>query len=161
MKAKLFATAVLLALLLSACGENGADISAYADTPITVTGLEDGEITVTPAQLAELDCVSRTGSGATAKAGTVNAYGPLMNTFLEQYDCSAADFYKIRFICSDGYKIVLRDKYLTDYEIVLAISDGGEPLAEEQQPLRIFIPGAESSKWAYSVTRIELEREKP
>ncbi len=160
MKAKLTALAVALLVLLSACGKKTADISAYAETPIAIAGLTEAEFTVTPAALAALDCVSRTATGATAKAGTVNAYGPLLNTFLAQYGCSAADFYKIRFLCADGYKVVLRGEYLTDYEIVLAVSAGSEPLTEAQRPLRVLIPEAESSKWAYSVIRIEFEREK-
>ncbi len=160
MKAKLTALAAALLVLLSACGKKTADISAYAETPIAVAGLTEEEFSVTPAELAALDCVSRIATGATAKAGTVNAYGPLLNTFLAQYGCTAADFHKIRFLCADGYKVVLRGEYLTDYEIVLAVSAGSEPLAEAQRPLRVLIPEAESSKWAYSVVRIEFEREK-
>lgn len=142
---------------LSGCGK--ADISSYGDTPITITGLTDENFMITPNDLARLDCVSRTATGATAKAGTVNAYGPLLDTFLAQYDCKASDFSKIRFICSDGYKVVLRDEYLTDYEVVMAVSGGSEPLAEAQQPLRILIPDAESSMWAYAVTQIEFVRD--
>lgn len=128
--------------------------------PIAISGLMAEEFTVTPNELAALDCVSRTATGATAKAGTVNATGPLLNTFLVHYDCKASDFYKIRFLCADGYKVVLKDEYLTDYEVVLAISSGTEPLVEGQQPLRVLIPEAESSKWAYSVICIEFERQK-
>lgn len=152
---------LILALLLglTGCGKQ-ADISAYADTPITISGLTDEEFTITPRELAELDCVSRTATGATAKAGTVSAYGPLLDTFLEQYGCQASDFYKIRFLCADEYKTVLKDEYLTDYEVVLSIAAGDEPLSETCQPLRLLIPEAESSMWAYSVIRIEFEREK-
>ena len=152
---------LLLALLfLPACGEKQADISAYGDTPIEIVGLTEESFTVTPHELRALDCVSRTATGATAKAGTVQAYGPLLETFLEQYGCKTSDFYKIRFLCADQYKVVLKDEYVTDYEIVLAVSSGSEPLPEKQQPLRVLIPEAESSKWAYSVVRIEFEREK-
>jgi hypothetical protein len=145
---------------LSSCGKT-ADISDYGDTPITISGLTDEEFTVTPNDLAQLECVSRTATGATAKAGTVTAYGPLLNTFLAQYDCQMSDFYKIRFLCADDYKAVLKDEYLTDYEVVLSISAGSEPLSESCQPLRLLIPEAESSMWAYSVIRIEFEWEKP
>jgi hypothetical protein len=149
---------VLLLLLLCACGKK-ADISAYGDTPITISGLADKDFTVTPNELAKLPCVSRTATGATAKAGTVNATGPLLETFLEQYGFKESDFSKIRFIADDSYKVVLKDEYLTDYEVVLAISSGSEPLPSEQQPLRILIPEAESSMWEYSVVRIEFVRE--
>lgn len=146
-----------LLLLLSACGK--ADISSYGETTIAVSGLADADFTVTPDELAQLACVSRTATGATAKAGTVNAYGPLLDTFLAQYNCKASDFKKIRFLCADGYKVVLRDEYLTDYEVVLAVSCGKTALPEGQQPLRVLIPGAESSMWAYAVTRIEFVRD--
>ena len=49
---------------------------------------------------------------------------------------------------------------ITDYEVVLAVCCGAEPLSQAQRPLRILIPEAESSMWAYSVVRIEFEREK-
>ncbi len=146
-------------LLLTACGGGGADISDYGDTAITISGLTEEEFTITPNELAQMECVSRSATGATAKAGTVNAYGPLLDTFLAQYGCTAADFYKIRFLCADAYKVVLKDEYLTDYEVVLAVSYQDEPLPESFQPLRLLIPEAESNMWAYSVIRIEFERE--
>lgn len=149
----------LLLLLLCACGSKTADISAYGDAPITIAGLTKEEFTVTPNELAALECVSRTATGATAKAGTVNATGPLLDTFLAQYGCKAADFYKIRFIAADKYRVVLKDEYLTDYEVVLSIASGTEPLPAAQRPLRILVPEAESNKWEYSVVRIEFERE--
>ena len=147
---------LLLFLLLPGCGS--ADISAYGDEPITISGLTEEEFTITPNELADLDCVSLTATGETAKAGTVNPYGPLLDTFLAQYGCKASDFNKIRFLCSDGYKTVLWDEYLTDYDVVLAISYQEEALPEDMRPLRLMIPGAESSKWAYAVTRIEFEK---
>jgi DMSO/TMAO reductase YedYZ molybdopterin-dependent catalytic subunit len=161
MKKKIMAAvAILLSVVcMSGCGGKAADISSYGDTPITVSGLLDEDFEITPNELAELDCVSRTATGATAKAGTVSVYGPLLDTFLAQYDCKASDFKKIRFLCADEYKTVLKDEYLTDYEVVLAISGKNEPLPEDCQPLRLLIPEAESAMWAYSVVRIEFERD--
>ena len=151
---------LLLCLLLTSCGGKLGDMSAYGDTPIEVVGLLEEDFTITPNELAQLECVARTATGATAKAGTVNAYGPLLNTFLAQYGCQASDFYKIRILCADGYKVVLKDEYLTDYEVVLCVSYQGAPLPESLQPMRLLIPEAESGKWAYAITRIEFEREK-
>lgn len=152
--------AVLIALLLlTGCGTKTVDISAYGNTPITVSGLTDEEIIITPDELARLGCVSRTGVGATEKSGSVDGCGPLLNTFLEQYGCSVSDFAKIRFLCRDGYKIVLKKAYLTEHDVILAVSGRDDPLPETWQPLRILIPEGESSLWAYAVIRIELERE--
>ena len=149
---------LLAALVLCSCGKKEADISAYANETITISGLTEEEFTVTPKDLLALECVSRSATGATAKAGTVSATGPLLNTFLAQYDCAATDFFKIRFIAKDGYRTLLRDEYLSDYEVVLAASSGSEPLPEDSQPLRLLIPGAESNMWIYGVVRIEFER---
>ena len=140
--------------LFSGCGQ--VDISSYENQEITVRGLKDEVFTVTPAELKEMDCVSRQDTGATAKAGTVKAYGPLLITFLESYGYALEDIDRVRFYCKDEYKVVLKDEYLTDYEIILSIASGREPLAEKEQPLRILVPEAESSKWAYGITEIEF-----
>lgn len=155
-KAVLILAAALMLTALCSCGET-EDISAYADDEIEIIGLLDEDFTITPADLLALDCVSRTATGATEKAGTVNATGPLLNTFLAEYGYEPADFYKIRFIAYDSYTKVLRDDYLTDYEVVMAVSSGSEPLAEDLRPLRLLVPEAESNMWIYGVVRIEFE----
>jgi hypothetical protein len=146
---------ILAAAALPGCGGD-ADISAYGDAPIEIAGLSDGEFIVTPEELAALPLVSRSATGETAKAGTVKATGPLLDTFLEQYGKKASDFNRIRFIASDAYLVVLRDEYLTDYEVVLSVARGREPLPASEQPLRILIPDAESSMWEYACVRIEF-----
>ena len=140
------------------CGCGKADISSYNEQEITVKGLKDSDFTVTPQELMEMKCVSRQDTGKTAKAGTVKAYGPLLSTFLEKYGCTLEEIDRVRFYCKDDYKVVLKDEYLTDYEIILSAAAGKEPLAEKEQPLRILVPEAESSKWAYGITEIEFER---
>ena len=140
--------------LLSGCGR--ADISAYEKQEITVRGLKDSDFTITPADLLEMKCVSRQDTGATEKAGTVKAYGPLLSTFLEEYGYAVEDLDRVRFLCKDDYKSVLKDEYLTDYDIILSAAAGKAPLAEKEQPLRILVPEAESSKWAYGITEIEF-----
>lgn len=157
MKKKLVPLVCALALLLAGCGGKQTDISDYGGTPIEIAGLTEEPFTVTPDDLAALECVSRTATGATAKAGTVNAYGPLLDTFLAQYGYEPGDFYKIRILCADQYKVVLKGDYLTDYEVVLAVSYEDEPLPESCRPLRLLIPEAESSYWAYAIVRIEFE----
>lgn len=150
--------ALAFVLLFTSCSTRAkADISAYGDMEITISGLTDEDFTITPNELAQLECVSRSATGQTAKAGTVNAVGPLLTTFLEQYDKKPSDFSKIRFIASDDYSVVLRDEYLTDYEVVLAVATDSDPLPEDQWPMRLLIPDAESNKWEYAVVRIEFE----
>jgi hypothetical protein len=147
--------ALLLALSLAGCGRP-ADISAYGDTLITISGLADEDFTVTPYALAALKCVSRSDTGQTAKAGTVSVRGPTLETFLAQYEKKQTDFERIRFIASDKYKVVLREADLAKYEVVLGISSGSKPLPESERPLRILIPGAETNTWEYACIRIEF-----
>jgi hypothetical protein len=132
------------------------DISAYETDEIVVSGLLDEDFTITPKELLALDCVSRTATGATEKAGTVSATGPLLDTFLAQYGCKASDFSRIRFLAKDEYRTVLRGEYLTDYDVVMAVSSGSKPLAEGFRPMRLLIPEAESNMWIYAVIRIEF-----
>ncbi|MDR1246794.1 MAG: hypothetical protein LBK57_07165 [Clostridiales Family XIII bacterium] len=149
-------TVIFLAVCTGCGGTPEADISAYGDAPIEISGLTSEDFTVTPGELAALECVSRSATGETAKAGTVKAVGPLLNTFLADYGKNASDFNRIRFIASDGYRVVLRDEYLTDYEVVLSVASGREPLQESERPLRILIPEAESGMWEYACIRIEF-----
>jgi hypothetical protein len=158
-KASIIFPLLLAGLLLCSCSSVvtvKADISAYGDIPITISGIADADFTVTPNDLARLECVQMNASGKTEKAGTVNAVGPLLETFLANYGKSSSDFSKIRFYASDKYKITLKDEQLTQYQIVLSIARGNDPLPEAQQPLRLFIPKAESSNWIYAVVRVEF-----
>ncbi|MDR2355159.1 MAG: hypothetical protein LBE16_03080 [Clostridiales Family XIII bacterium] len=155
--ARFAALFILAAAVLTGCGGSGdADISAYGDAPIEIEGLTDTAFVITPNELMALPCVSRSATGETAKAGTVKATGPLLDTFLEKYNKKASDFNRIRFIASDAYRVVLRDEYLTDYEVVLSVASGGDPLPVSERPLRILIPDAESSMWEYACVRIEF-----
>ena len=152
---------VILLQVSCTSSRTAADISEYIDDEITIAGLRDDEFTITPRDLLELDSVARTATGATAKAGTVNATGPLLDTFLAQYGHRAADFDRIRFFASDEYRTVLRGEYLTDYEVVMAVSSGRAPLDEDLRPMRLLIPGAESNMWIYAVIRIEFVLDEP
>ena len=139
------------------------DYGAYATQEITIVGLTDDAFTVTPEDLADLECVRMTASGTgqgvggASKAGIVAAYGPLLETFLDQYGYTQTDFRRIKCYCSDGYTVVLRGETL-EYDIVLSIASGKDALYEVQRPLRLVIPDEQSGKWAYGVTRIEFTK---
>lgn len=146
----------LLASLLCACSGGSADISAYENDLIEIVGLPGGDFTITPKELLALDCVTRTATGATEKAGTVSATGPLLDTFLAGYGLKASDFDRIRFLAKDDYRTILRGEYLTDYEVIMAVSAGKQAFDERLRPMRLLIPEAESAMWAYGVIRIEF-----
>ena len=160
MKTILFMCLIVCAVILSACG-GPADISAYENDPILIVGLLDEDFKITPREIAELDSVSRSAAFTTRRVGTVEATGPLLDTFLAQYGYVPSDFDRIRFFARDDYRIVLRGDHLLYYEIVMAVSAGREPLADEYQPLRLLIPGAESYMWIFAIDRIEFLREAP
>lgn len=146
----------LLLLLVSLCGCGGLDISDYGDEQILITGLTEEDFYITPNQLLEMECVSATAKGKTAKAGTVQAYGPTMATFLEAYGKSLDDMYSIKLIASDDYKVTLGQATWEKYDIILSVARGNKALDDYQQPLRVVIPGGDSGNWARMVVRIEF-----
>lgn len=152
--------ALLVAVLLAGCGkvQVKADISAYAETPITVAGLTDKEFTITASELAALPCVRQKVTAVSDKVGTVDAVGPLLATLLEAYGKSQSDFRLIRIEAADGYKTVLKGDLLSK-DIILSVAEGTRPLDEKYWPLRVVIPEAPSAYWTYQVTRIECVSE--
>lgn len=133
-----------------------ADLSAYGDEPIRISGLAAEDFTVTPHELAGLDCASQSATGRTQKAGTVHGVGPTLETFLAQYNKEQTDFQKIIFRAKDGYTITLGPQSLQKYAIILSVANGKKPLSESEAPLRLLIPEAESSKWVRMVIEIEF-----
>ena len=139
------------------------DFSSYADTGISISGIEEADFIVTPQELSELECVevSATGQGrgpqGESSVGTVTAYGPTLNTFLAQYGLSQTDFSRIVFECKDGYTVVLARDAL-ESEVILTLSVDKDELAASHQPLRLVIPDESSGQWAYGILRIEFEQ---
>jgi hypothetical protein len=137
------------------------DIEGYATQGVSIAGLEDADFLITPAQLTELDCVSKraTGTGAgeqgQSKVGAVQAYGPLMETFLQSYGHTLSDFKRIKVFCKDGYTVILRPEQL-EGEIILSVADDKTALAAYQTPLRMVIPGEATGRWAFGILRIEF-----
>ncbi len=147
----------LMLWFASGCGTPvQADLSTYGDEPILIRGLSAEEFTVTPHELADLDCASQSATGRTQKAGTVHGVGPTLETFLAQYNKRQTDFQKIIFQAKDGYTVTLGSQSLQKYEVILSVAHGKEPLSENEAPLRLLVPEAESSKWVRMVTAIEF-----
>lgn len=154
---KKFVRLIALVLLLATlCGCGGLDISDYGEDQILITGLTEEDFCITPNQLLELECVSETAQGKSAKAGTVKAYGPTMETFLASYGKTFEDFRSIKLIASDDYKVTLGRATWEKYDIILSVANGNKALEDYQQPLRIVIPGGDSGNWARMVVRIEF-----
>jgi hypothetical protein len=166
---RLMATFILVSVLLA--GSFGGfvlydsfrapDISAYAQTGITVSGLEEGDFVVTPEELLTLKLVktSATGSGkgpnGESKAGTAHAYGPSIETFLQAHGHTLSDFRRIVFLCKDGYSVVLKPDELKG-DVILSVASGNDPLAAYQEPLRIILPEGATHQWTFGILRIEF-----
>jgi hypothetical protein len=139
------------------------NITAYAADGISISGLSDEDYIVTPDQLIGLDCeqTSASGSGSgqfgESKAGSVAAYGPFLETFLQSQGFSLSDFTRIKVYCKDGYSVILRPDML-EGEPILSVADGSEALAPYQRPLRMVIPGETTGKWAFGILRMEFVR---
>ncbi|MEA4966050.1 MAG: hypothetical protein VB055_09545 [Oscillospiraceae bacterium] len=153
MKRRLLCACFAVFLFLAGCR---ADISAYENQAIQISGLTEEDFTVTPRELAEMKCVSATATGNSAKAGTVNAYGPTLATFVGLYGKSMDELESVRFLAGDDYDVLLGPVTWKDHDVIFSISNGGDPLEASQQPLRIVIPGVNSGKWVRMVTRIEF-----
>ena len=146
----------LFLVILTLCGCGGLNISDYGDEQILITGLTEEDFYITPNQLMELECVSETAKGKSAKAGTVKAYGPTMETFLASNNVSFDDLYSIKLIASDDYKVTLGRTTWEKYDIIMSVANGNKALADYQQPLRIVIPGGDSGNWARMIVKIEF-----
>ena len=140
--------------LLTGCEAN---ISSYADEKILVKGLADEDFYITPGELAEMECVSATAKGQTQKAGTVTAYGPTLETFVEQYGHTLDDFKSLHTIAKDDYVVTLGRVTWDEHDVILSIANGSKPLTEKHQPLRLVIPGGSSGNWTYSVVEMEFK----
>ena len=148
---------IIAAVIVIIAGINADDFSVYADREIIVRGIKDEPLTITPAQLLEMDCVDVYTNGGTSKSEGINGTGPEIETFLAAYGKKLSDYKKIRFICADDNKFVLSGEYMTgQYQIVMSVKQLEHVLPRSQQPLRIIIPGGEPGKWAYGVLEIDF-----
>ena len=152
---------LFLALLLLGCQKelNLSDLSVYKDTEITISGLQETDFTITVEDLTALDMVSRKTSAKRANGETVSitAEGPLLDIFLAAYGYKQTDFTRIRFIASDNYSIALTQNVLQNREVILAVADGGSPLKEEDQPVRVVVPGERAMYWVRMLSKISFE----
>ena len=161
MRKKLFALMAVIIMsltVMTGCGTDDIDISGYDDMTLTLTGVEDEDIVLTVADLKAMDCKTIKTESTSDKIGEVKATGPWLDTVLEQYGCTQADFKSIKFYGSDEYDAKLYTEYLAEHPIMLAYGINGEPLDEETKPVRIIIRDSDSAYWVRMVTKIEFEK---
>lgn len=147
----------LASLCMSGCGVDDIDISGYADETITLRGITDEDIVLTIADLKEMDCVTKTCESTSDKIGKLRVTGPTLDTVLRQFGTSQADISKAHVYAKDDYDAKLGSDVLETEDVILAFGVGGEPLSEEDAPVRIIIPDSDSAYWVRMVERIEVE----
>ncbi len=145
-----------LSFVLTGCGTDDIDISGYADQTVTIAGITDEDITLTIADLKALDCVTTTTESTSDKIGKVRATGPTLDTVLHEFGMSQADAEGIRVHGRDDYDVKLNKDTLKEETIILAFGIDGQPLGEEDAPLRLIIPASDSAWWVRMIDRIEL-----
>lgn len=152
---------VLICVLscLSACDKpDDIDISSYEDRTVTLTGITDEPVTLSVAQLKEMDCKTIKTESTSDKIGVVRATGPWLDTILKPYGVKQDDFAKIIITGADEYDTKLLQDYLKDNPIMLAFGIDGEPLEDDALPCRIIIRNSDSSYWVRQVKKIEFIR---
>ena len=153
---KSFALIISLLFLMTSCGVDDIDISGYADSTISISGAGDREISLTVADLKNMDCVTKKAESTSDKIGKIRATGPTLDALLSRYGLSQKDLESIRVYGADGYDVKINAELLAEDTIILAFGIDGEPLDGESAPVRIVIPGSDSAYWVRMVERIEL-----
>ncbi len=149
---------VLACFLMCACGTDDIDISSYADQQIVLKGIADEDIVITIADLKAMDCRTLKTECTSDKVGVVKATGPELDTVLEQYGVSKADFSKMKIYGSDEYDCRLKNDYFTEHDMYLAFGIDGEPLDAESAPCRLIIPESDSAYWVRMINMIEFTK---
>lgn len=143
---------------MSGCGVDDIDVSGYADDEIVLKGVTDEDVTITIADLKAMECKSVKTESTSDKIGKVRATGPELDTVLEPYGVSKADFSKVTFKGKDQYDVKLLNDYMTEHDLYLAFGIDGEPLDAESAPCRLIIPKSDSAYWIRMINCIEFEK---
>lgn len=144
-------------LCLCGCAPDDIDISGYADREIIIEGATEEPVSVSIAELKDMECVSVKTESTSDKIGKVKATGPLLETVLSSKGIDIADVKKLTFYGADEYFYSLQDDYIAEHDIIMAFGLDGKPLDAENAPCRIIIPKSDSAYWIRMLERIEIE----
>ncbi|ACV64177.1 hypothetical protein Dtox_3454 [Desulfofarcimen acetoxidans DSM 771] len=125
-------------------------------------GLQEKSFAITQSDLKKLPAVTKACSATRANGEkiSVDATGPLLNTFMRQFGNKQKDFSRIHFTSKDKYSVDIPHNILANRPIILAYIINGKPLPNDWQPLRIVIPGVLARYWAKGVIFMDCERDK-
>ncbi len=136
-------------------------LSADDDTQIVLHGLSGEDISVSVAELKELDSVTKKAE-ATRSNGehlSVKATGPLLQTLVAKYGADLEDYSTVRFHAGDGYSIAMPSNIIQNDDIILSYYDNGVPHTAENGPVRVVVPGERAMYWVRMLTQIDFETE--
>jgi len=152
---------MILAVSLG-CGNPEIDVTNYGSETLTLIGINDDDesqpVTLTITELQSLNCITIKTNSTSDKIGNVKATGPLLETVLDKYGVSIAEFKKIIITATDGYEIVLNQPFISENKLILAFGIDGEPLGEDEAPLRLIVPESDSAYWIRMIESIEFVR---
>ena len=143
---------------LCGCAPDDIDVSGYADKEILIEGISEDPVTLTIGQLKEMECISVKTESTSDKIGKVKATGPTLETVLAKEGAEIGNVKKITFHGRDDYEYSLREDYIAEHDIILAIGIDGAPLTEEDAPCRIIIPKSDSAYWLRMLDKITIEQ---
>lgn len=150
-------------LLLTGCGgktDDPGDKYTGEDDFITIASPEAGEVKISVADLMKLDSVTED-IVRTRDDGSVDQYpikGVLLETVLAHLNISADNMDTVRFTAGDGYSVEVPSDIVARGKIILAYEIDGEPLYEENRPIRMYIPQEESMYWVKNTVKITINR---
>jgi len=155
--------ALMILVVTFGCGNPEIDLTDYGSEAISLIGLDnnngDGQpISLTITELKSFDCVTVKTSSTSDKIGNVKATGPLLETVMSTYGAGMDDFKKIIITATDGYEIVLNQPFISENQLILAFGINGEPLGEDEAPLRLIVPESDSAYWIRMIESIEFIR---
>ncbi|MDD4170370.1 MAG: molybdopterin-dependent oxidoreductase, partial [Desulfotomaculaceae bacterium] len=153
---------LLLVLIAAACSKENTtagDPGPFDEEKILIHGLAEQDFEITLADLKSLPTITKYAEAARSNGEMVKveATGPLLDTFLEQYGKNQKDFSRIRFTSKDKYSIAVPADVLANRQIILSYINDGKPLEDEMQPIRVVIPGERAMYWAMNMIRIDFE----
>lgn len=154
----------VLLLTAAACGkktpETAGGLTGADDAQkVVITGLQDQDFEITVGELKQFPAVTKKAEATRANGERVRvkARGPLLESVAQKYGKSIKDFSAIRFTAKDGYAIAVPPDVLKNRQIILAYEIDGKRLDDENQPVRVVIPGERAMYWVRMLQQIDLE----
>ena len=145
----------LLVLLLAACTGNATPTaeSAAESTEAATLTVTDGETRHT-LSVEDLQALTP----AEAELDGVTYQGVTLTAILEAAGVAPEGVTAIKAVASDGFASTYDAATVGREDVILAYAKAGGPLADNEVPFRMVVPGAENSMQARMVVELQVER---